>query len=114
MFIDLTKEPPISFDEASKFLAESCRPSYSTWWRWWKRGIKGKRLETVCIGGRRYTTAEAVQRWVAAVTAAAAGEPTPAAGEPSPANCEPASTRSSLERDRAVAQAQRELAEDGI
>ena len=68
MSIDLTRERPISFNEAAKYLPRGYRPHLSTWWRWHKHGIKGVRLETVVLGGRRYTTAEAVQRFASALS----------------------------------------------
>ena len=71
MSIDLGRERPISFNEASKFLPNDYRPHASTWWRWWRVGLKnGKQrihLETVVLGNRRFTTAEAVQRFAAAL-----------------------------------------------
>src|SRR5262245_39852687 len=42
-----------------------------TIWRWAKRGIHGVLLETLRIGGVRYTSREALQRFFAASTAAA-------------------------------------------
>lgn len=44
-----------------------------TIWRWHARGIRGIRLETLMIGGIRYTSREALQRFFAATTAAAEG-----------------------------------------
>jgi Protein of unknown function (DUF1580) len=38
----------------------------STVWRWALRGVKGHRLESFSLGGRRYTTREAFARFVAA------------------------------------------------
>jgi hypothetical protein len=34
-------------------------------WRWALRGVDGVKLESFKIGGRRYTTAEALDRFVA-------------------------------------------------
>jgi hypothetical protein len=45
----------------------------STVWRWALRGIRGIRLETVVIGGVRYTSREALDRFIRATTAAADG-----------------------------------------
>ncbi len=73
MLIDVSRERPISFNAAAKFLPEGTRPHLSTWWRWWRFGLRGIRLETVVIGGRRYTTAAAVQRFAAALTRASVG-----------------------------------------
>jgi hypothetical protein len=40
-------------------------PSPATSYRWALRGLRGIRLETVMIGGRRYTSREAVARFFA-------------------------------------------------
>jgi hypothetical protein len=74
MAIDITKERLIPFDSAAGFLASGSRPTYSTWWRWWRQGIRGVHLETVLVGGRRLTTAEAVERFVAATTEAGSAD----------------------------------------
>ena len=52
-----------------------CRPSLSTIWRWHARGVNGIRLETIILGGRRYTSREALQRFAERTTALADGEP---------------------------------------
>ncbi len=77
MCIDVRQEQPLSFNQAAQYLPERSRPHSSTWWRWWRHGVRGVRLETVLIGGRRYTTAEAVQRFVSALTAGACGVQSP-------------------------------------
>ena len=77
MAIDLSCEQPITFNEAANFLPEASRPSLSTWWRWWRHGVKGVRLETVVVGGRRYTSASAVRRFAAALTATSTDTPEP-------------------------------------
>jgi hypothetical protein len=41
----------------------------STVWRWTSRGVRQVRLETFSVGGRRWTTEEAFERFVAATTA---------------------------------------------
>ena len=74
MAIDITKECPIPFDLAATFLGNGFRPTYSTWWRWWRHGIRGVHLETVLVGGRRLTTADAVERFVTATSAAGSVE----------------------------------------
>jgi hypothetical protein len=43
----------------------STNPSPATMWRWAVKGVDGVKLETFKIGGRRYTTAEALDRFVA-------------------------------------------------
>jgi hypothetical protein len=43
----------------------STKPSPATLSRWAFKGVDGVKLETYKIGGRRYTTAEALDRFVA-------------------------------------------------
>jgi hypothetical protein len=74
--------------------------STSTIWRWCARGIRGIRLETILIGGIRYTSAEALQRFFSATTAAADGTAI--------------STATPISRQRAIAAAERELSEAGM
>ncbi len=40
------------------------RPSAATLWRWATRGARGVRLQTVVVGGRRFTSASAVSRFI--------------------------------------------------
>jgi hypothetical protein len=40
--------------------------SLSTVWRWCLKGVRHAKLESVVIGGRRFSTTEAWQRFVAA------------------------------------------------
>ena len=53
-------------------LGEACRAvpphgvSTATMARWIQRGVRGAKLATVIIGGRRYTSREAIARFVAA------------------------------------------------
>ncbi len=39
----------------------------STAWRWVLRGIRGHRLSTIVVGGRRYTTQNYYQLWLAKI-----------------------------------------------
>jgi hypothetical protein len=72
-----------------------------TIYRWMLRGIRGIRLETVLVGGIRYTSREALERFIAATTAAADGVPA-------------ANVRTSKQRQRAIEAAERELAKLGL
>src|SRR5271154_5104019 len=96
--IDILIELLISLAAASKLLPG--RPSITTLWRWHHRGVRGVKLETVVIGGRRYTSREAIARFIAATTAARDGQPT--------------LLRSPIARERAIAQAEQELKKAGI
>lgn len=69
MSISLTTESLLTFDEAAAFLPQGRRPSYQTWWRWWRHGcFNGIKLETLLVGGRRYTTLAAVKKFAAELT----------------------------------------------
>jgi len=96
--IDIHSEHLLTLTEAAKTLPG--RVALSTIWRWMQRGVRGVRLQTVLVGGLRYTSREALQRFVEATTAAADGQPIPA--------------RTSRQRQKAIEQAERELAKAGI
>ena len=49
------------------------RPHLATAWRWVNRGCRGVKLETLLVGGKRWTSLEAIQRFAEATTAAADG-----------------------------------------
>lgn len=59
---DLLTELRISFNDLSKELDVSV----STVWRWTVRGIRGHRLESFSLGGRRFTTRAAFTRFLIA------------------------------------------------
>ncbi len=42
-------------------------PHPATRWRWASVGVRGQRLETIVVGGQRFTSQEAVQRFLAAL-----------------------------------------------
>lgn len=44
------------------------RPDRATCFRWCHRGVRGKRLESILIGGRRFTSMEAVARFLNAIS----------------------------------------------
>jgi hypothetical protein len=61
MMIDFLNEQPLRLAEAVKEIPG--RPSLSTAWRWASR-CKDP-LETFVVGGRRFTTREAIARFIA-------------------------------------------------
>jgi hypothetical protein len=91
-------EKLVTLTEASKILPG--RPHISSLWRWHRRGVRGVRLETLVVAGRRFTSLESLERFTAATTAAADGQPMP--------------TRTSKQREKAIAAAEAELAREGI
>lgn len=68
MSIKIGEEHLLTYGEAAKLLPKGSRPSYSTFWRWCNRGIRGVKLETVLVGGKRFTTAAAMQRFCDALS----------------------------------------------
>ena len=81
MAIDIHVEKLVSFpDEAETYMPN--RVHRSTWHRWRLRGIRGVKLETILIGGKRYTSLEALQRFVDQTTAAADGLTCNRSGKP--------------------------------
>lgn len=67
-------EQAIPFPKASKSIIG--HPSLATLHRWRTRGVRGHRLETFLLGGRRYVTRAAIAKFIAACTSGADGEPT--------------------------------------
>jgi hypothetical protein len=79
----LIDEKPLPLAEAARLLPK--RPNPATLWRWRKKGVRGVRLQTVLIGGRRYVTRNALQQFIEAVTAAASASAEPSLpSKPSP------------------------------
>jgi hypothetical protein len=72
--IDFNSESLISFQEATQHAPGE--PHISTLHRWRLRGIRGVRLETCLIGGKRFTTKEALDRFFESVTTVAEGNRT--------------------------------------
>lgn len=96
--IDISAEQMMTLSQATRELPG--RPAVSTLWRWLQHGVRGVRLETIMVGGVRYTSRESLQRFAEAVTAASDGGPTP--------------TRTSRQKQRDMDGAKLELARDGI
>jgi hypothetical protein len=96
--VDINREQLLTFTQAAKELPG--RPNVATLWRWRTAGCRGVRLETVLVGGKRYTSREAIQRFVNATTAAADGI------EHSP--------QTNRQRAAAISKAEAELAAIGI
>ena len=94
MSIDILSKTYLSFAEAAKRLPS--HPHISTWHRWRTRGVHGVKLATVKIGGRRMVTADDLQRFIEAVTCAAAD------GQAAP-------IRTATQRQRSIEAAEREL-----
>lgn len=68
MSLDFTKEQAISLCEVPYYVPKrrGKKVHYSTVYRWATKGARGRNLETVLSGGIRFTTVEAVRRFLAA------------------------------------------------
>ncbi|MEQ8763208.1 MAG: DUF1580 domain-containing protein [Planctomycetota bacterium] len=53
---------------------EKKRPHLATVYRWTTRGLQGIVLESVQIGGKRYTSLEAIQRFIERLSSSEKGE----------------------------------------
>ena len=96
--IDRHSEHLLTLTEAAHSLPN--RPNPSTMWRWWKKGVRGVKLETIPIGWQRYTSKEALDRFFQATNQTGCGEPI--------------KIRTPTQRQRAVTAARRELELAGI
>ena len=72
--IEFHSETLIPLTEAARSLPVPCH--VSTLHRWHLRGVRGIKLETTVVGGRRFTTVEALKRFRAATNAVADGRQT--------------------------------------
>ena len=59
--IDLKSERTVPLNKAPQFVPG--HPHLSTIWRWYLRGVRGVKLETLVVGGRRFTSVEAIERF---------------------------------------------------
>lgn len=66
--IDIASETLLSLPDAARHLPG--QPHASTVFRWASRGVRGVRLETCLVGGRRYTSRQALQLFAEATTRA--------------------------------------------
>ena len=68
MSIDFSKEQPIPLSDVPRYVPKrrGKKVHYSTVYRWATKGARGRILETVLSGGLRYTSVEAVGRFLAA------------------------------------------------
>ncbi len=92
MAIDINSETLIPLSEAPAEIPG--RPSLCTLWRWRLKGVKGRKLESLALGGKIFTSREAIKRFVQHQGGTEASKiSTPA------------------KRERSIAQAERELAD---
>ncbi len=76
--IDISIETVVSPAGATKHVPRrraDKKCNVATVYRWMQVGVRGIRLESICIGGTRCTSLEALQRFFDALTAQAEGQP---------------------------------------
>ncbi len=95
---ELLAETPIPFSKAGELIPGN--PALKTLYRWSLKGINGVILESYRLGGRRFTTKQALARFIDRVSQR--GSPAP------PASAERRG------RDDAISRAERALDEAGI
>ena len=68
MSIDFTNEQAIPLSDVPRYVPKrrGKKVHYSTVYRWATKGARGRVLQTVLSGGLRYTSVEAVARFLAA------------------------------------------------
>ena len=66
MTIDIHGERLLTLSQVVRALPKKVAPS--TIWRWYRKGIRGVVLETVLVGGTRYTSVEALNRFATTLT----------------------------------------------
>lgn len=83
----LAHDRPMSLPDAAAYLGRITgqKPHVSTLWRWCLKGCKGMRLDSICIGGKRFVTAAAIDEFIDASTRRQPnGQPHPPAASPRP------------------------------
>lgn len=95
--IDIAQETVIPIAEAAQHVPG--RPSVPTLWRWVLKGTRGGKLDSILVGGRRFTSLEAIQRFCEQGTA-----PNPEAHR----------VRTSAQREREMSKADRECTKAGM
>lgn len=62
MAIDIDREELLSLAQATHRIPG--RPTIRSLWRWVNHGVGGQRLETIKCGSRRFTSMEAIRRFI--------------------------------------------------
>lgn len=85
---NLSEERPMSLHEAAAYIGKltgSPNPNISTLWRWCLKGCKGVKLDSICIGSKRYVTVSAIARFIEARSRTESpATPAPTAVNPTP------------------------------
>jgi uncharacterized protein DUF1580 len=68
--LDITREQILSLNDAAKMLPvarNGKKPHIATLYRWASRGFRGTRLETCRVGRTRFTSIEALERFIRSI-----------------------------------------------
>ncbi len=84
--------------EVGRHLPGRRKPHKSTIHRWWKRGVRGERLQTTLIAGRRFTRIEWIEQFLAAING----------------NESPGDAHLNRHREQAIHQAESDLLAEGV
>ena len=84
----------ISLKQACKIIPT--RPHVATIWRWVERGCRGHKLESWLVGGQRFTSTAALETFFAKI------------------NGKSQTTSTAKQREKAISQAEKELADLGL
>ena len=74
-----TEERPLSLPDAASYIGKLtgvAKPNVSTLWRWCLKGCKGVKLDSICIGNKRFVTVSAIERFIEARSLPGAPEAT--------------------------------------
>jgi hypothetical protein len=90
----LRDDHPLSLLDAAEILGRFTgkKPHVSTLWRWCLKGCKGVVLESICIGGKRFVTAAAIEQFIEEVTATRRQQ----REQPSPGGSQPPAARTMI------------------
>ena len=83
-----TEERPLSLPDAASYIGKLtgvAKPNVSTLWRWCLKGCKGVKLDSICIGNKRFVTVSAIERFIEARSLPGAPEATTTAASAPPA-----------------------------
>ena len=62
--IDGQREELVPLTKAGRLINPSRVPHTATVWRWALHGVRGEKLESVIVGGQRFTSREAISRFL--------------------------------------------------
>lgn len=96
MMIDVATESLLTLPQAAALLPD--RPSVATLWRWRTKGCRGRKLESISLGGKVYTSSEAIQRF----------------SQQHGGTSAETSTRTLVAREKAIERAEQELTKAGV